>query len=310
MQPLIIALTVMVGVWCAAMLPWWLMQRRRRDILVRLEAMHNPVESSSTASASSPQAQLTARIDPDGVLKAVLWRSGLTMSGLQFLLLCLILGLGFGAPTGLLTENMFFGVMAALMGALAPFAMLTLLEAKRKALFEEQLPDALSMIGSGLRSGASFLQSLQLVAEEMPAPMQVEIKRLLEETYVGVTLEDALIRLTKRVRSYEVELLATSIAIHNEVGGNLAQLMDTIEQTLRDRSRLRQEVSGLTAEGRLSGGILFALPPIMFAVMMVMNPDYMKPFFSHPLGFKMMAAAFVLQFVGGIIILRMLKIDT
>jgi hypothetical protein len=215
-------------------------------------------------------------------LKLELWRAGVTMSPTDFLAALAILALVGGVAGALLSHKPLWAL----------------------------LPDMLALISSSLRSGYSFAQGLQTVGQEMKEPIALEALRVQEEVAMGVSMEEALKRLVKRVRSYDLDLVVTAISIQYEVGGNLAELLDTIAETIRNRFRVRAEISALTAEGRLSAAVLCALPIGMAAFLLVRSPDYMSVLFDHPIGRLMLGVAVVLQIAGGLVMRRMISIDT
>jgi len=238
-----------------------------------------------------------------------LWRAGVRLSVAEFSGLVLLAVVLLGAFGLFVARSPLMAVVGAAMGVMAPLVVLRRLQARRLARFVEQLPDALVLISSSLRTGYSFLQSLQLVADEMPAPMSQEMRRVLEEVSVGATLDESLTRLHQRVPTYDVDLLVTAIGIQYQVGGNLAELMDTLQESIRDRFKTKGEIDALTAEGRLSGIVLFCLPLALLVVLALMNPTYMSPLFLYPLGRVLLVGAFLLQVLGGYIMHRMMRID-
>ena len=242
-------------------------------------------------------------------LAEALWRAGLDCEPVDFVGLAVIVVLCAAGLGLVLTRSAAIAAIAGVAAALAPLALLSFRESQQRARLEAQLPDALTMLASSLRSGYSFLQALQMVAQETPPPLAREAQKVLDEVNVGLTLELALRRMVRRVRSYDVDLLVTAICIQYQVGGNLALLMDNLGETIRERFRTRGEIRALTAEGRMSGVILFLLPLGLLVFLSIANPDYMNPLYTHPVGRLLLALAAVMQVVGGWIIRRMLAVD-
>ncbi|UCH36150.1 MAG: type II secretion system F family protein [Armatimonadota bacterium] len=191
----------------------------------------------------------------------------------------------------------------------APFIVLKVLEVSRLRRFERQLPDALMLIASSLRSGYGVLRAMQAVCQEMEPPISVEFGKVLDETNVGVPTPEALVRLSRRVPLSDLDIAVTAMLIQLEVGGNLAEVMEIVASTVRERQRIRAEVNTLTAEGRMSGLILFILPIAMAVILGALNPSYMSALFTTSLGHLLMACAIGLQIVGGVVIMRMLRLD-
>lgn len=181
--------------------------------------------------------------------------------------------------------------------------------ARRLAAFNMQLPDALSLIGAALRSGAGFDRAAALVRDEMPAPISDEFGKMLAEVRVGMPLEDSLARMVDRVRSYDLELAMVAVTVNRQVGGNLAEVLDNICGMVRDRIRLEREVSALTVEGRMSGIVLLILPFAVAGLISALNPDYLSVMFTSALGQMLVGTAILLQIVGALIIRGILKTD-
>lgn len=169
---------------------------------------------------------------------------------------------------------------------------------KRLSLFNEQLPMALTLMANSMRSGYSYLQAIDLVAKEMPNPLGEEFGLLLEEMNLGVNTEDAFGNLVKRVKLVDLDLTVTAFLIQRQVGGNLAELLDNIGKTIRDRLKMRDRISALTAQGTLSGAILCLLPVAIGIFIFVTNPTYITGFIIHPLGKVLIGFAVLLQAVG------------
>lgn len=200
-------------------------------------------------------------------------------------------------------------ILAVLLGVAVPVLYIKMLQAKRTTIFNRQLPDALSLVSSAIRSGYGLSRAMQLVADEMPAPISEEFRRVLNETNVGLSMDVALTRMVQRVGSYDVDLVVTAMIIQQQVGGNLAEVIDNIAATIRDRIRVEGEVSALTAEGRISGIILVALPILLAVFVGTTNPSYLQPLITEPIGIWMVIGGICLQILGGLIIKRMLVLD-
>lgn len=223
-----------------------------------------------------------------------------------------LMQLGFGMLLGLLTLAVTLDITAALLAFIAGIAagmiLLRLRIQRRQKLFTNQLGDMLTMVANALRAGFSFLQAFELIAKEMPAPMSTEAQQVINEINLGGTLENALNNMQKRVESDDFELVITSVLIQRQVGGNLAQILDTISETIEERIRMRREVLSLTAQGRLSGMILAALPPVLAVLISVISPGYMAPLLENEVGKYIIAGCVVMELIGFIIIRRIVDI--
>ena len=181
--------------------------------------------------------------------------------------------------------------------------------ALRAKKFTEQLSDALVLIANSLRSGFSFMQAIELVSREMAPPISREFKRVLNEMNLGAAADDALDNLTNRVRSMEIELVVTAVLIQRQVGGNLAEVLDTIADTIRERARMRREISAITAQGRLSGFVVGILPLAMAFYLFVMNRDFIMILWTEPMGRAMVGIGLAMQLVGAYVINKIVTID-
>ena len=200
-------------------------------------------------------------------------------------------------------------------GAYAPKFYLKRRARKRLAEFDAQLPDTITLLANSLRAGSSFLQGVDLVKREAGGPMAQEFDRVVREMNLGQTLESALNNLVRRVASEDLELVVTAIAIQTQVGGNLANVLDAIAFTIRERIRIKGEINTLTAMGRYSGYVLLALPFGLGGIIYLLSPSYMgamfeKPpeFLGLPLGLFLLAIGVVSMGFGYMLIRRIVNI--
>lgn len=202
------------------------------------------------------------------------------------------------------------GIIAfALIGVLMPIFVLRNLQNKRRAAFNSQIADALTMMASSLRSGFSFLRAMQIVAQEMPDPISQEFNRIINEVNVGKHMDDALRSSVNRMKSYDFDLAVTAVVIQHQVGGNLAEILDTIAATIRERVRIIGEIRALTAEGKISGVILVLMPIVLALVIILFNPGFLSVLVEYKIGHILIGAAIILQIVGGFWINKMLSMD-
>lgn len=190
-----------------------------------------------------------------------------------------------------------------------PTIMLRRSISQRKKLFANQLPDALAIIANALRSGYSFLQAMDVVSREMPDPISKEFSLVLREARVNIPLEEALTHMVERVQSADLDLVVTAVLIQRQVGGNLAEVLEKIGSTIRDRIRLQGEVRTLTAQGRLSGWIVSLLPVVLALAQQAIMPGALDPFFTHPLGMALLGVAVVMQLIGILLIRKMVNME-
>jgi len=242
-------------------------------------------------------------------IKLEVAQAGLRLRPSEYVGLIALSSLALPTAGLLLTRSPLVLTALAIGGFCLPQLVIKVLQAQRKARFASQLPDALILIASSIRSGYSFLRAIQVVADQMPLPISEEFSRILKETNLGGSMETSFRNVLKRVPSYDLDLVITAVLIQMQVGGNLADIMDTIAETIRERVKLQREISALTAEGRLSGIVCFLMPVFLAIVMTVLNPEYMNPLYHTSIGLTMLAGAFILQVIGGLIIKKMLSVD-
>jgi tight adherence protein B len=201
------------------------------------------------------------------------------------------------------------GLVFAAIVAAAPLVVLKQLRKRRLKAFEAQLPDTLNLLSGSLRAGYSFLQGLEAVVQETSEPMARELRRVLAEARLGRPLEDALGDVAVRMESNDFDWSVMAIRIQREVGGNLAELLQTVADTMTQRSRIRGEVKALTAEGRISGIIMGLLPVALGLFMFTASPDYIHPLFSSLGGWAMVVGSAVMGAAGFVWIQKIIKIE-
>ncbi len=207
------------------------------------------------------------------------------------------------------TGSVFFALIFGLMAAMIGYATVGFMAKRRLKQFESQLPDALQLLAGTLRAGYSMPQGLDAVSTEIADPMGQELRRAITETQLGREIEDALAGIAERLDSADFAWAVMAIGIQREVGGNLAELLLTVAETMIQRERLHREVNALTAEGRVSAGILSLMPPALGLVMWVMNPAYIEILFSRRIGLAMLGAAVVSGLVGLAWMKKVITID-
>lgn len=205
-----------------------------------------------------------------------------------------------------------FGVAAVpFMGAAAsalPLLWLMWRRKKRFKTFAAQLPDALELISRALRAGHSLAAGFSLVQEEMPSPIGVEFGRVFEEQNLGIPMEQALESLAGRIPNLDLKFFSTAIILQRQTGGDLAEILDKIGYIVRERFKIWGQVQALTGEGRLSGAVLLALPPLLFVAVFRLNRDYIMMLFTDPMGKQMLAGAIVMQVLGALAIRKIVNI--
>ena len=201
------------------------------------------------------------------------------------------------------------GIILTAMAALFPWLFLEMRRKKRLKKFENQLPDTLGLLAGSMRAGFSFAQGLEAVAEEASEPSRRELQRVFAESRLGRPIEDAMEDSANRMQSVDLMWAVMAIRIQREVGGNLAELLDTVANTMTQRERLRREIASLTAEGRMSAWVLGIFPPAFGVVLYVIQPDYMSALFSEAIGIIALGVSAVMACAGFFWLRKMMKIE-
>lgn len=201
-------------------------------------------------------------------------------------------------------------LIPALAGALAllPLFFLIFMRKRRMKAFAAQLPDAMELMSRALRAGHSLGAGFQLVSEEMKTPIASEFGRVFEEQNFGVPFDDALKALRDRVPNMDLRFFCTAVVLQRQTGGDLAEILDKIGALVRERFKIWGQIQALTGEGRLSGIVLLALPPGLFAAVYQLNPDYCMTLFTDPMGRKMLVGGIVMQLLGAVAIRKIINI--
>lgn len=249
-----------------------------------------------------------ARSEQGGAIDARLDRAGLVMRAGEFVAAVVAVALAAALVLFLL-----LGPIGLLIGALVPpFGAKTFLDflaGRRKAQFGEQLGDTLMLMAGSLRSGFGIGQAIDSVAEEMDPPIGTEFRRAVLETRLGRDVEDALQSIANRVENEDFEWVIDAMRIHRQVGGDLAEILDQVAETIRARARLRRQIAALTAEGRMSAAVLGIMPVAIAALLFTSNPDYLRPLFTRTGGQIMLAVGVGLLVAGGLWLKKLIDVE-
>jgi tight adherence protein B len=241
-------------------------------------------------------------------LRVFLEQGSISLSPSKFLLICAGLGLAGGAACIAMRAHVAIVPFVALTMAALPIVWAWWKRKRRLKKFGAQLPDALELVARALRSGHSLAAGFHLVGEEMSEPLGDEFARVYEEQNLGIPLEEALENMVTRVPNLDLRFFATAVTIQRQSGGDLAEILDKIGHLVRERFKIWGQIQALTGEGRLSGIVLLALPPVLFVTMYRLNPGYVMMLFDDPMGKQMLAAAIVMQAIGALVIRKIVNI--
>lgn len=293
------------------------MGRNRRRLRQRLAGLASrPPEAPASTPANGPRPDVLPTLtgwlrgrDRERSLRLAILRADLRLRPAEWVTLCGALSLLSALVGLLLTHGLLAGLILGLLGLLVPQAVLSARQAARRNRFAAQLPDALLLLASDLRAGHSFAQALATAAEELPPPLSEEFAWAGGEAALGIAWDTALGRMVERVQSPDLDLIVTAILIQLPIGGNLAEVLDAIAATIRERVRVSGEVRTLTAEGRLSALVLMALAPALALLFYLRDPAYFQPLLALPTGRLLLGGAFAGQVVGALIIRRMVAVE-
>lgn len=218
----------------------------------------------------------------------------------QDLVLLMLIGMIVAGVLGTLLANVLLGLVLAALVPLGVRIVLSVRVGRRRHAFGEQLDDSLQLMASSLRAGHSLLQTFDAVAREAEEPTATEIGRIVNETRVGRDLSIALTETAGRMDSEDFVWVGQAIAINREVGGNLAEVLDRIGVTIRERGQIRRQVKALSAEGRMSAWVLMLLPLVIVGFLTAINPAYMLTLTHSVIGWAMIAASVIMLLIGGL----------
>jgi tight adherence protein B len=241
-------------------------------------------------------------------LELELQKADLPMKGSEMVMVMI------GAPVGgillfwIIIPNILGPLLGGILGYLAPTMFVRVKQTRRLKKFNTQINDCLTMISNSLKAGYSFFLAIDLVSREMPEPISKEFGRVLKEMNLGASTEEALEDMVKRVGSNDMDMVVQAVLIQRQVGGNLAEVLDKIAFTIRERIRIKAEIKTITAQGRMSG-IIIALMPVALALMLAtMNPEYFSLLWTTTIGKVMIAFAVLLEMIGIMVIRKIVNI--
>lgn len=309
------AALVVVGAWLA----WssWRARRHHDRLVSRLRDVtpNRPTGSSGQILRHGLEEKaawadaVVDRLPRSGDLGLLLDQADLGWSRSRFLTL------SFGAAmTGwsagfLVTGIALLGVVPAMFGATVPYLYVVWRKRKRVEAFEALFPEAIDLLGRAIRAGHAFSTGLQMVVEELEDPVAIEFRRVFEEQKYGLPLADSLYELAERVDLVDVRIFVTGVLIQREVGGNLAEILDNLSRTIRERFKIQRQVRTHTAQGRLTGYLLSGLPFVAGFLIFLLNPEYMVVLWTETIGRLLIAVALLMQMFGFLVIRRIVTIE-
>jgi tight adherence protein B len=243
-----------------------------------------------------------------GSLERLIERAHLQVQPAQLLVWSVAAGVGLAVIASMLTGSPFLAVAAFVAGSMTPPAWVALKGRRRMRAFEEQLPDVLMTMAGSLKVGQSFDHSMRAIVDHGQAPASEEFGRILSETRLGRPVDEALGAMADRIDSDDLRFVLMSVTIQREIGGSLAELFQTVSDTVRQRQHFRRKVRALTAMGRASAYVLVALPIITAGLIALINPSYLAPLFHRPAGQAMAVASLLMMCVGTLVLKKIVSI--
>jgi tight adherence protein B len=235
-------------------------------------------------------------------------QASIKLTVIEYLILNFISIVVFGALAYLVFRNFLF-VSGLLIGLVLPRIILRTLRYRRLRKFNGQLGDAINLMINSLKAGYSVAIAMETVANDMPPPISEEFRRVVIETGLGVSMQNALRNMLRRVNSPDLDLVITAINVQSEVGGTLADILETISTTIRERVRIQGEIKSLTAQGEITGYVLGLVPFVLTVILYIMNREYMGRMFTTPCGWVMSSVAVVIIVIGFLVMRRVLQIE-
>jgi tight adherence protein B len=242
-------------------------------------------------------------------LQEYIAQSGVQVKVGKLVLISAVAGLATYLIVGQFFPQFPIAIALGLAATCVPLAYIGWQRRRRMAQFEERFPEALDLLGRAVRAGHAFTTGLEMIAKESPEPLAGEFRTTFEEQNFGLPLRDALLNMTERIPSMDVRFFVTALLIQKETGGNLAEILDSLARVIRDRFRIYREVRVRTAQGRLTAGILIALPIFMLILLMTVNPAYMRVMFVDPWGPIILTGAASFQVIGSLLLWKIIHIQ-
>lgn len=286
------------------------------SLVSRLKGVRKQIASISVARAPERlshipvlESMLARRKDAIGPLRQLLVESGLKWTVGTFVLATLVSGGAVAVLMWMALRVLVVALVFGLVAATLPLLYVRFKRAKRLQMFEEQFPEAIDLIARALRAGHALTTGLGMVAEEIPAPVGEEFKRLYDEQNFGMSLPEAMRAMARRVPVLDARFFVTAVLTQREAGGNLSEVLDNLSTVMRERFKLKRQIRVASAHGRMSAWVLSCLPPALAGVLFILSPNFMRVLWEDPWGVQLLLVAATLQVIGSFIISRLVRIE-
>jgi len=252
---------------------------------------------------------LLRRSERVSALQKMLGQGEVNVRAGNFLIVCVASAAVFGLLLMVAGGNVLFGWAGGVLGFFLPYAYASHRRAKRFQRFEEKFPEAIDTLARAVRAGHAFTTALEMIAAEVSEPVAGEFRQLFEEQKFGLPVRDALLNLADRIPLVDVKFFVTAVMLQRETGGNLAEILDNLSYVIRERFKIMRQVRVHTAQGRLTMVLLMALPPTIVVIMLTLNPGFIQPLFTDPIGHVLIVLGITLQTLGYFFIRRIIRIQ-
>ena len=252
---------------------------------------------------------LLRRSERVSLLQKMLAQGNIDVRAGNFLMLCAVSALVLAAIAFIAGGNVLFGWAGVVLGFFIPYAYASHMRTRRFQKFEEKFPEAIDTLARAVRAGHAFTTALEMIANEVSEPVAGEFRQLYEEQKFGLPVRDALLNLADRIPLVDVKFFVTAVMLQRETGGNLAEILDNLSYVIRERFKILRQVRVHTAQGRLTMVLLMALPPTIVVLMLMLNPGFIRPLFTDPLGHALIVGGITLQTMGYFVIRRIIRIQ-
>jgi tight adherence protein B len=321
MEPIVIAVLVFVVVAVAIFAGVSLFDQRTAQARILRDRLTNVQKSpdQTVPDAALLRDELLSRIpafdtllrrsERVSVLQKMLAQGSIDVRAGNFLMLCAVSAVVLAAIAVIAGGNLLFGWVGLLLGFFLPYAWATHMRNKRFQKFEEKFPEAIDTLARAVRAGHAFTTALEMIANEVSEPVAGEFRQLYEEQKFGLPVRDALLNLADRIPLVDVKFFVTAVMLQRETGGNLAEILDNLSYVIRERFKILRQVRVHTAQGRLTMVLLMALPPTIVVIMQLLNPGFIRPLFTDPIGHALIVGGITLQTLGYFVIRRIIRIQ-
>ena len=242
-------------------------------------------------------------------IQKMLAQAGLNTRAGNFIGLCALAGIIVAIVAFVVSRHIEIAWAAMLVGFLLPYSYASMMRQKRFNKFDELFPEAIDTLARAVRAGHAFTTALEMITNEISEPVAGEFRQLYEEQKFGMPVRDALLNLTERMPSVDVKFFVTAVMLQRETGGNLAEILDNLSYVIRERFKIQRQVRVYTAQGRLTMALLMGMPPVIVLTMMALNPAFIRPLFSDPIGHTLLVGGITLQTVGYFVIRKIIRIQ-